>query len=490
MQLFVIALFFAVFVFAHQDNGLGAQSFAQITGWQLVALIIVPKLAIAAIYAIVCRVTCKGLDTPDYRHRLRRLDRLTSLYRICILALYLVDLAFGALDQLHRLIGHRVILISELLIMLPPLLLLTAGWWAYYPIDRRLRDAELISRIDQGKPIYPIWTRGQYISAQFRYQVALLFIPLTVLLALTQSIEYYAPNELTIWSVDPRPLLHLCGAGCVFLFAPLMIRHIWKTARLPDGELRQRLLSMCRQYRVGVRDLLIWQTFGGIVNAAVMGLIHPMRYILLSDGMVELLHRPQVEAIMAHELAHVRRRHMFWLITSAGALMLSLVVAWTTAAIVVERTFGDMASAHGTADASWIESPNLSALISIGCWIFIFGWVSRRFERQADAFAVQHMATEHGEMDGSGSYTIDARCADTMIEALNQVAVLNHIDPGKKSWRHGSIYWRQQHLRSLVGMSSDDLPIDRTVNWIKFTSIVLIIAGIAAIVLMSLNGPP
>ena len=84
---------------------------------------------------------------------------------------------------------------------------------------------------------------------------------------------------------------------------------------------------------------------------------------------------------------------------------------------------------------------------------------------------------------------IDAQCVNTMIETLNQVAELNHIDPDKKSWRHGSIHWRQQQLRSLVGMPSNDLPIDRTVNWIKFFSIILVIAGGAAIVLMSLNMP-
>ena len=489
MQLFVIVLFLALLIFARQDNGLDNLSFAQVTHWQIVAIVFTPKLVIATIYALVCRATRQGLYAPNYRHRLRRLGRLTSLYRICILALYLVDLAFGALDQLHQLIGHRIILVSELLIMIPPLLLLIAGWWAYYPIEHCLRNAELISRIDQGKPIYPIWTHSQYIAAQFRHQVALLFIPLAMLLALTQLIEHYAPRELTAWSVNPQPFLYICGAGCIFLFAPLLIRYIWKTTPLPEGELRQRLLSMCRQHQVGVCDLLIWQTFGGITNAAVMGIIRPIRYILLSDGLLELLHRPQVEAVMAHELAHVRHRHMFWLITSAGSLMLSLVVAWSVTAIIVERIFADMAPAYATANASWSESTNVTTLISIGCWIFIFGWVSRRFECQADAFAVQHMATEHVKMDSNGSCMIDAQSVDTMIETLNQVAELNHIDPDKKSWRHGSIHWRQQHLRSLVGMPSNDLTIDRTVNWIKLFSIILVIAGGAAIVLMSLNMP-
>ena len=489
MQLFVIALFFAIFFFALQDIEHGELSLAQMTGWQLVAVVIVPKLVIAAVYAIVCRFTLKSLTRPNYHRHLRRLDRLTSLYRLGILLLYLLDLACGALDQLHQLIGQRVILISELLIMLPPLLLLIAGWWAYYPIDRRLRDADLISRIDQGMPVHPIWSRSQYITAQFRYQIALLFIPLTVLLALIQLIEYFAPRDLSFWSVDPRPMLHICGAACVLFFSPLMIRHIWKTAPLPEGELRQRLLAMCKQHQVGVRDLLLWQTFGGIVNAAVMGLIRPMRYILLSDGMVELLHRPQVEAVMAHELAHVRRRHMFWLISSALVLMFSLVIAWSAAAIIIERTFGDMTSANAKVAVSWFKSTAVGTLVSVGSWIFVFGWVSRRFERQADAFAVQHAASERGEMDDNGSYMIDAQSVDTMVEALNQVAVLNHIDPKKKSWRHGSIHWRQQHLHSLIGMASDDLPIDRTVNLIKVISIALIFAGITAIVLLSVVRP-
>ena len=103
-----------------------------------------------------------------------------------------------------------------------------------------------------------------------------------------------------------------------------------------------------------------------------------------------------------------------------------------------------------------------------------FGWVSRRFERQADAFAVRHMAEgEH----------VDADAVGVMTRALERVATLNHVPVARRSWRHGSIAWRQDYLHSLVGTSVDVSPIDRTVTRIKA-------AALAALTLLSVTHLP
>ena len=77
---------------------------------------------------------------------------------------------------------------------------------------------------------------------------------------------------------------------------------------------------------------------------------------------------------------------------------------------------------------------------------------------------------------------IDTESVHVMTEALRHVAELNHVDARKRSWRHGSILWRQNYLRSLVGLPADRLAIDRQVFWIKVASAAML-ATVAALLL-------
>ena len=96
--------------------------------------------------------------------------------------------------------------------------------------------------------------------------------------------------------------------------------------------------------------------------------------------------------------------------------------------------------------------------------LVVFGWVSRRFEWQADAFAAQHLS---GFRRGVTGVTVTLEAAAAMVGALGAVARLNHIPRHARSWRHGSIASRQEKLRSIVGRPADRLAIDRLVAKIK-----------------------
>ncbi|MFW6033356.1 MAG: M48 family metallopeptidase, partial [Phycisphaeraceae bacterium] len=375
-------------------------------------------------------------------------------------------------------------LLDELLMIAPTIGLLIFGWWSYYPIDRRIREASLIGRVDAGLPVYPIWTRGQYLLAQVRHQLALILAPLLAILA-WQEVVMRMPAD---WFGRPdyRWLAMIGGALVVFLAAPLIIRFLWDTVPLPPGELRRRLEAMCRRHRVGVRQLLVWRTFGGMINAAVMGLIAPLRYILLTDALLEMVPRPQVEAVMAHELAHVRKHHMFWLAAAAIGSLGTLEITFGTLFMSLTPDPAiHPAMVRAAGPPTWLLSPHATLVATVAAagvsWILVFGYVSRRFERQADAFAVRHLATEREDpaRDAEGRILVDALSAHTMAGALQTVADLNHIPTTRRSWRHGSIRWRQQYLMSLVGRPVDELPIDRRVRHIKFAAGLAIAAIIA-----------
>ncbi len=477
MQLILLALAVAVFI----HDGLyppGGEADALLPGPWLVVAVLVPKVLLAALYAVTCRAVYRRLDTGAARSLLRRLDRFTGFYQYAVLGLFATDLYLGALRAVRGLVTDTVLL-DELAILLPTLALLLAAWWAYYPIDYRLRYSALMAQADAGLPVYPIWTRTQYVLAQVRHQLVLILAPLLLIMGWAEAVHLYAPSH---WAPvgDPRPLLSMLGAVGTFLFAPVMLRHLWDTSPLAPGELRDRMLALCDRHRVRVREVLLWHTYGGVINAAVMGLFAPVRYILLSDALLDMLRKEEVEAVMAHELAHVRRRHMVWLLAAAIALIGLLEVA---ANLVLHWVFagGDPVGPIlvGGWDLSWLASPEATMGIlmlgSAAAWIAGFGWVSRRIERQADAFAVAHLAAERS---ADPVPVVDHRDALAMIAALGEVARLNHISPRRRSWRHGAIAWRQAYLHALVGRRVDDLPIDRVMARVKLA--ILIGAALAA----------
>ena len=105
----------------------------------------------------------------------------------------------------------------------------------------------------------------------------------------------------------------------------------------------------------------------------------------------------------------------------------------------------------------------------------VFGWVSRRFERQADTFAVQHF---NGPDQGAPQLiTVDA--VTVVSETLEMIAQLNAVAARRRSWRHGSIVWRQAYLRSIIGCDRGRLPVDRQVRWIKTVAATVVVSWLA-----------
>ena len=73
----------------------------------------------------------------------------------------------------------------------------------------------------------------------------------------------------------------------VFLLMPAMIVRIWKTGPLPPGPLRDRLEDISRRLKLRYRHILVWRSGGMVANAGVMGIVGPLRYVLLSDALLE-----------------------------------------------------------------------------------------------------------------------------------------------------------------------------------------------------------
>jgi STE24 endopeptidase len=116
--------------------------------------------------------------------------------------------------------------------------------------------------------------------------------------------------------------------------------------------------------------------------------------------------------------------------------------------------------------------------------MLVFGWVSRRFEQQADAFAAQHLSGRSRATESRRDMVITAPAAIAMASALGLVARRNHIPREAFSFRHGSIASRQRNIERLVGTPAHRVPVDRVVGAIKLGSAV----GVGITIALALMG--
>ncbi len=117
------------------------------------------------------------------------------------------------------------------------------------------------------------------------------------------------------WTVLPLVALFALAIAVV---GPLLMNSLMTTAPLPP-ELRERALRACAEQGLRVRDVRMLDTRGGkVANAAISGVLPRLRYVFLTDRLVEILDDDELDAVLAHEISHGKGHHL--LLKLAGTL--------------------------------------------------------------------------------------------------------------------------------------------------------------------------
>jgi len=366
--------------------------------------------------------------------------------------------------RVRELVGDWIIL-DELLVMLPPLLALVGVWMIWAPVEIALRDAGMIDRFERGLALGDRQTRRGVVGAQIRAQILLVLLPAILALGLIEIARDALADVEPTWILDAA---QFAAVALVLVISPWLARVVLDATPMPEGPLRDMLLEVAHRYGVRIGSVLVWRTGMTQHNGAVVGVLPGARCVLLTDALLEDLPERELVAVMAHEVAHLRCRHM--LIALAALLTTSTLLS-----LVLSLLLGQLLEPSSALAAGLTEQAR-SALVDGGALIgavvgvlVIFGWVSRRLERQADAFAVRHLSS--GLCAEGAAEHLTSSAAQTMCDALDSVARPSGIDPRQHSWRHGSIVWRQSYLRALAGLPLGPLAIDRQVRWIAGASV-------------------
>lgn len=404
-------------------------------------------------------------------------QRAVGLYGLLALALYAALLYLAHWPQtawqfLQPWVGSNFWLPHRLLILLPLLLLVLITWCAGLTMTRAVQRA--MSEADL--PTTGARLRlGSYLLFQARLQVLVFLVPYVFVLGLHDVVVLVGAGRL---GPDSEGLVVLPAVIAVYVLSPLMLRLVWSTERLPDGPLRQRLLRSADRTGVYVRNIILWRTNGLMVNACISGLGWPLRYVFLTDTLVDGLQPAQVEAVFCHELGHARFRHIpfFFLIALGGVMGLSLltpVLQWL-----------------GISEP-WAMGGGMVFLLIY--WGGFFGFLSRRFERQSDLFAARMVdcpgyrqaqaCTEHRPGEPPQGDLVCANKAWAFSSALQEIALLNGTALKAGSWRHFGVGRRVQFIAQMVGRPDLVRRYDRRLRVFKWL-FVLGLAALAAIILI------
>lgn len=419
----------------------------------------------------------------------QQLSQCTSVLRIFLIGsfaagMYLTDFSLYVrkVEWMQRIWG-----LDEMVMILPFLLGILVSWMTLYPADRGIRYVSFELRLWASQPGRPVWSLGSYLAFMFRHHVLIIFAPMVPIVIAIDAVnrEHYGPTlrRLTgvVWA-DQAVLVVVAGA--VFLVAPLLLRYIWQTTPLPAGQLRSKLDALCDRIGLRYREILIWQSDGMVVNAAVMGLVKPVRYVLLSDGLLEAMDDAKIEAVFGHEAGHVKHHHITFYLLFA---ILSMLVVGGVSELVVRY-----ARAQGMSPGQVSDYLQVTAMVLIvGIWGVCFGPVSRRFEWQADLFGARSVTPDiescdrpclvHGTFEPSPATPSPANRRGTAIcataahlfgDALHEIASLNGIPLEARSWRHSSIGNRIRLLKQYAIDPAAVARLDRAVVMIKIVLVV------------------
>jgi STE24 endopeptidase len=399
--------------------------------------------------------------------------------------------------------------VDELVILLPFFLAILVGLLTLYPADRAVREVALDLRLWASAPARPVWRLGQYLSFNFRQNVLIIALPMLPILVANDLTNAYS-GPIRKWAglawADQAVLVAV--AGLVFLVAPMVLRHIWHTRALPEGELRDRLEDLCRRIGLTYRRILIWESDGMVVNAAVMGMARPVRYILLSDGLLELMDDEKIEAVFGHEAGHVKLRHIEFYLLFAIVSMFVVGGVFELLQAVMRHWPKLLPVTVLNHEYAQVAAMGLIVLV----WGLGFGFISRRFEWQADLFGAHTVTPPPGECSRpclvhgtvstdapqdpscltgtpaselqAGSAVRDAdgvlcaTAAQTFAEALHRIAALNGIPLEARSWRHSSIANRMRRLEEYTKDARLGRALGRSVTAIKWVLALGTIAGL------------
>ena len=410
----------------------------------------------------------------DPRWRVRSAEKYSQLRRLIGLAHFALSIAAIALGW-GWVVNERFqpAPFAELLVPLPYLVGVFLAWILHYDAERTLHRATL-------GPTAPFWSRGGHFINRLRPYLLLVLLPAT-LFAAQQSFMRYFPesgrSEVLQW-------LMLALGPVLFLLMPLIAKPALGFKSMPPGRHRERLEATARRLASAAPISCSGPPTAPSPTPWCSASSRRRRYVVFTDRLLDELDDDELDAVFGHEIGHVRHGHLLYY---AAFLMLSMMLIFVCIGGLTMIGQEEKWITPEQAESVWLAT--FSAAFA-GYLFLVFGFMSRKCERQADLFGVRTVASTRteGHPQAAGVYA--------MTRALDKVALLNGLEnsygdgaasTAKRlrqriiSWQHGSIADRLEFLYRTLEDEHLEARVQRRITAFRWLMLAGLVAGLIAL---------
>ena len=281
-----------------------------------------------------------------------------------------------------------------------------------------------------------IYSRREFILSNIKSNlpIVLPWLLLSLFADLLQLLPFPGLQRL-LASAWGEPLVFLAFFFVLALTFPVIIVRLWNCKPLEPGPLRDHLETFCRKHKIGYADIMIWPLFEGrVITAGVMGMVKPFRYLLLTPALLSALNPAEIDAVMAHEIGHVRKYHLqLYIFLFLGFGLLAQLANYPTLYLLLNSAFFykfcELIGQEPGTVLNFLSTLPMFVLMLI-YFRFIFGFFMRNFERQADLYSLISQGTGY-----------------PLVQSLEKIALLSGNIRDQPNWHHFGIGERVEFLQ-------------------------------------------
>jgi heat shock protein HtpX len=162
---------------------------------------------------------------------------------------------------------------------------------------------------------------------------------------------------------------------------------IERPASEPEAWLVETVRKLAATAGIGMPDVAIYE---GAPNAFATGAFRNSALVAVSSGLLQSMNKEEVEAVLAHEIAHVANGDMVTLTLIQGVVNTFVVFFARIIGTIVDRTI--FRTERGTGPGYFLTVIVAQILLGILASMIV-AWFSRRREFSADAGSAKYLGT-------------------------------------------------------------------------------------------------
>ena len=320
-------------------------------------------------------------------------------------------------------------LVDDILLLAPALISLISSWaiFVYSAPNGSL------SKSKSPSAVLSLWVRMRIVMVLAPVLFAFL---VTDCLQLTTDIQFSQTGVILLW----------CSVGgligAAMLFYPRLMLLVWNTKPLDDADLKKRVDQHIEAANLRPRKVHVWKTGGSVANAAAIGIVPGTEVIVLSDMLLDKFNDSEIDAIVLHEIGHIKLRHCIKRIAMVLVPLFLLAadqsLTWGMHAAISESIF-----LHDAIGSFRNFLPAVGFLVYL---LIASSWLFRKMELEADQFAIETL-THNGS-------------ASAIESALEKLAIIYPRQINRRSGLHPSIRERMAFATELRARNLDTESVD------------------------------